>query len=176
MTVNPTNIINLPLKHMQTLLSNCSNFQTWTGTASAAAAAARIHLYGEVDTEGQRNVTYPVAAIFFGEPNSIRGTKEFGGSGGLYTAEGDMDVLFIADVPAAYAGDDAGDWADRYVNFNNTIGAIIEDALALADTNDGTNQYLNVTGWAKVSGPGRSDKADEEDRLQVAIRFAWSGM
>ena len=168
MTVAGTGAICLPLENLKTLLANCAAFQTWTSTADATAAAARIALFAEA-ASGR---TLPDSVIFWGADNDIGSNKIAGGAGNSYDRQGTADIFFTSDIATTYA--DYEDTLDELmVAFLNDVGGIMDDMDELA----GTDEYLNVTGWQKVSGPTRSGKEETEEPLvQIVMRVMWWGI
>ena len=164
MAVVGTGAFCLPLENLRTLLANCSAFQTWTGTANATAAKARISLFAEnIDT-------LPTATITWGAQNNYASDKAFGGEGGTYIRGGNADIFFIGDLESTYAAyEDTLD--DLMLDFCNGIGAIMDDLDELA----GTDAYLDVTGWQKVGGPMRSGKEETEKIVELVVRVSWTG-
>lgn len=57
MAVSPSGIISLPLSYLRTSISASTNFQTWTGTADAAAALSRIHIVEVIPAKGTATIT-----------------------------------------------------------------------------------------------------------------------
>src|SRR4051812_45031543 len=45
MPVTPSGTLSLPLECLRVLLANCPSWQSWTGTATAALAKARVYLH-----------------------------------------------------------------------------------------------------------------------------------
>lgn len=176
MAVAGTGTFGKAMDNMRTLLSNCDAFQTWTGTEDAAGALAHVYLWGELD-ENISASDYPMAAVYFGPSNNYGGDREAGGESNLFLVTGSFDVVFWGDVSADYQGDDAGKWADAFMEAVNAVGGIVDDVRELSGTDNGTNAYLNVVGFNMVNSPLRGDKAsDIENRTEIWVRFEWVGI
>jgi len=128
MTRIPANDIGLPLKALGDMLSNMSAWQTWTGTASAATALAKIFFYGEPFA----NVPSVFAVI-----DLLDGgwTAEKGAEGGNneYRHFGTISLSFYSDTPT----EDQDSLGDAVNNFMNTVGGVIEEMR------DSGRTYLN---------------------------------
>jgi len=167
MPLTATGAFSLPLANLKTLLANCAAFQTWTGTADAAAAAARIDLFAEQTA----SLTLPGAVVTWGAQNSYSSSKAFGGEGGTYERTGTADIYFTSDLDTTYA-EYASTLDNLMLAFCNDIGEIMDDMDALA----GRDTYLDVRGWDKVAGPMRSGEEDTSKMVQMVVRVMWWGM
>jgi hypothetical protein len=144
--------------NFETLLSNVEAFQTWTGTANATAAAARIYIAG-ID-EG--DYTRPCAII---ATATGRAAEAFAGGGRDYHSnEGAVRAIFEADI----AEGDVGDPEAEFREFGNSVG----DILAGIEVLSGQGAYLHITGWRLEGKPQRA-KDDEGDIYQVSALFDW---
>lgn len=142
MAVTAAGRLSLPLDNLQDLIANSGNFQTWTGTANAAAAKARIH----VQAEGP-SYTRPAAIVSLGPDDDWRSVQDSAGAAGHYVDTGMLRVQFEANV----ASGNQADHTDALYEFTNNVGAIIDDMLGLA----GSDTYLVVHEIRKTDGPGR---------------------
>jgi len=122
MPVTPTGFLSLKVHEMRTLLSNSGDFQTWTGTANAAAALARIHTPLAVAT----TATLPFAVVDLGTAFNMSNISER-----QFDFDGDIFLVFREAISQA-------DGLDAYYAFTNTIGAILED---LTDSAKGPGNF-----------------------------------
>lgn len=152
MALAPSGPLSLPLKNLQTLVSNSSTFQTWVGAADAATAAARIYLVGE----DKSATTRPFAVVHHLDPAEFNREAQAGGAVQCFVESGAVGLIFEDDVGAAYAADHA----DAEMEFTNIVGAVISEMEDLA----GSGAYLNVTRFGVITGPARSalDEAESE--------------
>ena len=159
MAATASGIFSLFLSNAETLLANSSNFQTWTGTASVAAAKTRISLV-EIDS----GYTRPYALIRFEQSGGWSVDAIAGGSDVSWSAElVDLEIVFEATV----SGDNDEDYA---ITFLNNIGAIVEDMKVLA----GTDAYLAAQSFYIAENLKRIEQAQQtsgsaEDFLQIVI-------
>ena len=157
MAVTPSGSVSLPLSYARTQLANCSAFQTWTGTASVAAALAKIYVV--VATTGY---TLPVAVIEwngdFGYEISGRGTRNF------YDQTGSLNILFRGSVDSDHNEFDAA------MTFTNSIGAIVEDFNELS----GQAGYLDVDNL--TMNEFRRPEDDEKETYGDFYETSWTVM
>lgn len=149
-SVAATGPISLPLSALRTILSNCAQFQTWTSTANAAAALAKIYL-----------VATPLASIsrpfaWISHRNGIAGlslqrdqlTPVSGSTEIAYAGSGSLVLGFEANL----AGTSGFDAADEEFTFTNAIGQIIKEMFILS----GRAGYMNLEGVQSLTPPQRS--------------------
>lgn len=151
-----TGPISIPLDDLRDILANLTEFQTWTSTANAAAALARI-----VRVAGDRP-TRPFAWIDFGDGWRYQREvmdSEFGTTGTLLLG-------FEADRTESEAME------DQIIGFTNSVGGIIA-ALSLVKVEPGNsasgNRFL-ITSFEAISKPQRESR-DEKDQSDTAEPF-----
>lgn len=125
MAVTPTGILSLPIDYLRDLIAAVTAFQTWTGTANAAAAKARIH----VNALNKADIVRP-----FGIVGTGPGTVFIPPSMGAYGQHNLHLILESAAITTGLSHEDA------VYTFLNSVGPIIEGAAELA----GTPGYLVV--------------------------------
>ena len=158
--------LSLPLENLRTLLSNCTTFQTWTGTATPAAAAARIYLWGYDGTP-----TYPTAIVFWGDANSYDSEAIASGGPNQFGVRADCDLIFLANIDTTYTTY-ASSFEQCMMAFCNDVGGIIDSMKDLA----GSGAYLNIESIRKIAGPSRSDKSDTQNLIEIVFRCTWAGI
>ena len=148
---------------LQTLLSNSTWFQTWTGTADAAAAKARCIIGPEYADDG---TTKPFVELLESEGLFQRlaaGDKTYSG--------GEIIVAVHGTITAAYANIGR----DAYIEMLNDFGGLA-DAI-IADANSPT--YLAVRHVRVMQPPafetlaGRSDATKRYTSWYGILSAAW---
>lgn len=160
MAVTPSNILSLPLKHLQDAIAASASFQSWAGTTPGAATLARIHLVG-VDVA---TIVRPFALIDFGEKYE----SDHISSQGQFLQSGELLLLFEDNVAVA----NAGNHGDAKIAFTNPVGAVLSDVQALA----GIGPYLSVQKVRLKSGPTRSSESERAagtDLYQAVFEVLW---
>lgn len=122
MTTAASGCITKAEERIRDMLANCTQFQTWTGTATAAAAKGHIYYdavplpdaTGDTSPLAHNQAIRPFAVVWTATENGFAMNELVGGSGTVY-------VRLEQDTPAATVDD--YEEADRL--FKNTIGNII---------------------------------------------------
>lgn len=148
MPVTPSGILSLPLDYLRDLIAAVTAFQTWTSTASAAAAKARIH----VQLLNAANIVRPFAVVGFG-PGTVFTPPSLG-------AFGQHNLHLMLESAAITAGTSH---QDAVFQFLNDTGPIIEGAANLA----GTPGYLFVQQIEFIKVCERSAQAESVDYIQA---------
>jgi hypothetical protein len=162
MAVTPSGIFSIQLSILRTMISQSSSFQTWTGTANAAAALARIYFEAQDDS----SVVRPFALVFMG--NEYVQQSIAGGASQVFQPSGQL-VMMLED---AVAPGNAASHADAYFAFANELGDLIEDLMALG----GTDSLLSFESIALTGGPGRTEKNDRVslgDNYTASFNVNW---
>lgn len=145
MAVSPSGILSLPLYYLRQSLAASTNFQTWVGVETAAAALAYIHYFGTASE------TRPFATIGYSDEWSreiiSRGARHYFQSTGNPLA-----LTFDADINSEH------DLNDALFTFTNTVGAVMADMEALA----GTGNYLAITNYRMIRPPTRCHREQRE--------------
>jgi hypothetical protein len=147
MAVTPSGIFSIQLSILRTMISQSTSFQTWTGTANATAALARIYFEAQDDA----SIARPFSLVFMG--NEYVQQSIAGGASQVFQPSGQLVMMF----EDAVAPGNAGSEADSYFAFANEIGDVIDDLLALG----GTDSLLSFESIALTGGPSRSEKNDK---------------
>jgi len=125
-TVTPAGPISLPLSGVEALIAATAAWQSWTGTADATAAAARIHRPG-VAPEDYDSDDYPYCLIYHGDDGGYSTEDDL-----AWMDKGTVAAVFVDRVPAAYLGDDGEPVAPTALDwFTNKTGDVLSDAKAL---------------------------------------------
>lgn len=163
--VTPSGLFSLPLTRLQTLIAASDAFQTWTGTANATEAAARVHLI-EAPLVGDNAVNFPCVTIWPGDAHELR--RVAGGARNHFIDAGSVIAWFEAAITADYQNDPR----NAHLEFMNNVGAVLEDLIALA----GSDTYLNVTEIGLDYGPSETDERLRESKghkIACAWKFVW---
>jgi hypothetical protein len=136
----------LPAEELRTLLATTSEFQTWTGTGSVAAAKARIYLVAEASP------ARPFVLISIEEAEARRIA---GGARGFFLHAGALRAMWEDDVAE---GDQASHEAAENA-FLGDIDTIMDAALDLA----GSDDHIALMSFDLSDDPSRSlpDAADD---------------
>lgn len=159
MPVTPTSIETLPAEGLRTHIANSATFRTKTGTASEAAAKARIYIE-RVDGTGRLGSTQQYVA-----PYALIATSEdeghgyFGGMGN----NGTLEVLFEGDSDAAHLTGE-----DRWYDFGNWVGAVRKEVLERAST-----QGLIIRRFSGVGVPSFEQEGNERRYLYRWYKVEW---
>lgn len=159
MAVSPSGMLSLPVDYLRSTVAASSTFQTWTGTANAAAAKARVHL-----GRAAANATHPLACVGFSN-----GFRRFSDDLDVWQQDNVLELMFRNDFSSSL------NEADAYYTFANQIGAIMADMEAIF--NDAG--YLDVFDWNIVDGPARTDDNDEQVMgyfFEVIIECRYGGV
>ncbi len=148
------------IANLRTLLANTPAFQTWTGTANATAAAARVHLY-EIADVWDDDTDRPCAAIGLGAWQDT-----LAGEPPVYDKTTTLRLILVADVPEGYASDawDAG------LDFFNGFESVVEGMEALI----AAGGYLAPLAIRKDSGPRRVSSQEQNqgvDGFEVRLEL-----
>lgn len=146
MPVTPTGHLSLPLDYLRKTVAASASFQSWTGTADATAALARVHLVNAAPA-----ATRPLAAIDWARNHSS--TREADGTHAWFTRQGTLSLLLRDTIATSTSDEDAA------LDFLNKVGALWADMEALA----GTSGYLDIQSIRIVQGPERP----EEDEVKA---------
>lgn len=141
MSVAPTGILSVPLERLRGMVASSSAFQAWTGTTSATAAKARVHVVNVDDTDLVR----PLAVVDWGD--KLRWQQR---SPDLHEPVGECTLYFEADV----SPDEAG-YQDAAYAFMNQVGAVLAEVFALS----GQSGWLNLLETEMRGAPARPLKS-----------------
>lgn len=138
MSVTPTGPLSLPIAGVRDLLAASATWQTVCDVETAAAALERIHI-DEYDPETENG--FPHAVVL--DHDSFTHTKRR-----ITLGQGQLAIVFML-IPE---GDND---VDKRMNFRNTVGAILTEMLALANTPnpDTSMPYWAMTTWQKQMAP-----------------------
>lgn len=154
MAVSPSGILSLPLSYLETTVANSSTFQTWTGTANAAAAKARIHIGRAAST-----ADLPLAGVGFG--GEFRRYIETAPSD--FQTDSVVELFFTDNFSSSLSEEDAA------YTFLNQVGPIMSDIETLSVQAG----YLSIDEWSIKWGPERTD-TDEEQTLDYIFSIAFN--
>lgn len=165
--------ISLAQNYLRLTIADSAEFKTWIGDATTQAQAlARIHDDGLPPPD--RGGEYDLAELKKARPYVIVSTDGFGwkktamSTAAEFANNGTLAVTFVQDVDEAIKKNH-GEIGRR---FQNSIGTIISEMLALA----GTAGYLNITevdiseGWTRTHP---SLHEDEGDVVSIDVEFTW---
>ena len=182
MAVTPSGMFSLPLANTETLLASLAAFQTWTATATAAAAKGHIYLTefddpaqgSQTDAQWQaaRAAYRPLCVIGFAD--NVEGEEDSVSQ--YWHKTGSMTVLFeeiAQNESGVAAADNPVTTKDAITHLMNHVGAIIEEMEA-AVTGGG---YADLVGWNLKENPGRMPEgevsAGQLDIVAVVFQFNW---
>lgn len=147
-------MFSLPLDYLRDMLANSSNFQTWTGTATAVAAKARTFVIGADDDE-----TLPLAVVGW---QSFARQSVGSGSRNHFEGSGPLWLVLIASAASDTEENEA-------FTFVNNVGAIIADVEALA----GQAGYLDIRSidldYLERTEPNEDEAQTAGDTWQAAF-------
>lgn len=154
LTVTPTGSLSLPFSKLAALIAQSTTFQTACGVGSNTAALPFID-YPHWSTDNTGTPDFQVPGCIITDDDELMQRRDIHGS-----EEGELIVVFaLAPNPA-----DNGNDKDAEIRFRNTIGAILDEMLTLANDSDGNDGHnLDLTGWTKVITPQRSNPDEYED-------------
>ncbi len=157
MAVTLTGHFGKPLENAATLLASTSQFQTLTGTASAAAAKAFIHFICELEGSWTR----PAVLIYWGDGAGL--DKVAGGVSDTlsYWPTGTIVLRFEVARAVAYAADPE----DAAKNFINQVDGCIAGMVSAA----GASGQLSVSRIYPLSQPAVTSYEQGEG----TIYFVW---
>jgi hypothetical protein len=194
MAVTPSGMLSLPMECLRVLLANCTAWQSWTGTANATLAKARIYLHDipapAADegsyTASELQTIRPFARIDDWMPERGFGDEPWKSSRvaerSAFRTTGKLVLDFSDDVDAS----DTANATDTKLRFTNRVGGVIEELLGKA----GSSDYLSVgdlaAGVAPIGilsievyqGYLRSDQAEtdaqgEHTRMQFLVHWGF---
>lgn len=159
MSVTPSGILSEPLTLLRTLIASTDAFQSWTSTASTAAAEARIYPHAFDDA----SVTRPFAAVAW-EPGAIVGRGGY--------IRGTMTLQFESEISEQYqrGGDEETAYFDAALEHSNQVGAILEQAAVLAEA-DGMLHLDHEQMFRCLQPPARPPEAE---LLDGVTDYYWS--
>lgn len=161
MAIVPAGMISLPLSYLRATIAESAAFQSWTGTADAAAALLRIF---PVATE---SVIYPLCLVDWAD--NFKRSMDAAGSRNYFRQDGDLAMIFMDIV------DPAHDETEASYDFMNKVGAVIDEMESYA----GKPGYLDIQSIAIESGPMRPKLAEVEstalDYYQVNLVVEYRG-
>lgn len=138
MAVTPTGPLSLPIAGVRELLAASATWQAVCNVDTAAEALERIHI-DEYDPETEDG--FPNAIVL--DHDSFTHTKQR-----LRLGQGQLAIDFMLKT----SGDND---VDKRMNYRNTIGAILTEMLAKANTTnpDTSMSYWAMRGWQKQMSP-----------------------
>jgi len=164
MSLTYTGTLTAPLAGLRNLLAASTTFQAWVGAEDAEEAAASIYMF---ETPAD-DATRPYAVVY--PENGWNMTSIAAcGAGVEYMPWGKIGLLLEDEVPEAYTND----IEDAFINWLDTIEAIISDVCGLSGT---TGTYLDMRGIESVYGPARTDSSErrqEGDIIQQIFHVSW---
>lgn len=153
MAVVPSGILSEPLDEFATLISQSATFQSWTGTATPAAAKARIVVRQAVGVP-----TRPFAAIDIVPGFEVR-------RGGH--ASGQMWLYFEATVTAGNSTE-----PDAYYEFANKVGAVLDEIMT--EMENAGRLLIQSRGLAFETPPQRGSREEKgDDYYLCSFRVPW---
>ena len=162
-TLAPAGVHSILLQNLDDLIANSGAFQELTGTDNAVEAAAFIY---QVGIEEPRTTDRPYCVV---RHTGRQGGEVIGGGGPYnYDDDGQLEVVFVIDIPATYAT--SLELASRY--FLNYTGRIIANVKALS----GTAGLFNVMRWDISEGPTRARFTKEQagdNYYRIVYKFDW---
>lgn len=129
LTVEPSGLLGLPLKHLRAMVAASETFQDATGAADATAALDFVSIGMADDTASGP----PRAVIRWPEEVSIARVSRLG-------QNWSASILLTFEFPTDT--DNAGRFEDAYTAFCNQVGEVIREILALT----GRPGFLDITG------------------------------
>lgn len=167
MVTEAENLLWGPQKRLRDLLAACAAWQTFTDTATAEAAAAKIHHFSMTANTAATIAARPYALIDQADSFRVR-TRSPG-----YRAEsGSLFLMFEANVPAEHKGDTLDDIYDAAAWFCQAVGDILAELIEASWAAGG----MRISEVVLMAGPLRADKttaATEGDFYQVCWEIRW---
>jgi hypothetical protein len=162
MTVTASGMVSVPVSALRDMLSQSATFQTWTGTASSAAALAYIHMIGLAEADRVR----PFALITLGD----NWRRTYGGSN-RFIPSGELFLVLESDIDE----DNVEDFADSELEFSNNVGGVIGDLEAL--TESGALVIQTIRMQVPPERTWRDEKQSEGDYYQcvIAVDYGFGG-
>lgn len=149
MTLAASGILAKPFELLANLVASSATFQSLTGTASEAAALAKVHFPFADDeaTSGTEHAPAPRAII---EPGDDYETNQVGI--GDWAARGTLILSLELRLPTTESATTIyTDAKNELLWFLNKVGAILAEMQANKYTNPAT--YLNAIGFRLLAGP-----------------------
>lgn len=158
--------ISVYLDKLATTIAKSATFRTVTGTASEAAAKAKVAQFGNA-------VSRPRALVNYGEKFRLRH-----GTTSSRDVAGYLEILFEWDVPAAYVPDTEGEPFDldgAIVDYRNKVGAIIEEMHALTRLTDFTDGCLAIVEFEMAGEDFFVDETDATNYVCGLVKILVAG-
>lgn len=127
----PTGHWNLPAWYLRNLVAACTTFQTWTATATATLAKARIHRYEIIGPPD--SVARPWAMVSMAYPVFDFSQSSSGGQ-----SDGPLQLTFLNDI------DTDNTTVDEMDTFMNVVSSIIDEMRSLRNTAPGGDTILAI--------------------------------
>ena len=173
MAETPANSIALAVEHARQSLANSAAVRAWMGVANSSLALARIYR-AALPPPTSNAAGYTLAEITAYRPFIIVSTIDFGrkrDSSIGYESSGTLVLDFEQTVASGIAGDPG----EIITQFENDLGAIIDDLCANSDTAG----YLQVQDVALHDLIERTDPDKvtlEGDAIRAILRVEWRGL
>lgn len=145
------------------MLANSATFRTWTGTASEAAALARIH---EIQAPAGAAMPFGLVMPEQGNLKAIRAAE------GAYAKTGAVYIQIEQTISE-------GAIIDAFRDFCNNAYAIFDELLVLSDTDHPTEagyRFPLIVDLETEDGPGQTDLTIRNEVLNefmVRWRLTW---
>ena len=175
MATTPAGEISLAQEALRDTLAAVTAFRTWTATARAATAKARIYNDGLPLPANNRAtlsqdewIGYrPCALVYTPETNGIRYRRDSRGTANEFITSGRL----ILELSQTVADADADDIAEAEVKWRNVVGQILDGLAAIA----GSDEYLDISEMALVRTARASDEdiAEFGDYQLAVVEILW---
>jgi len=139
MAVTPSGRISEAMDNVADLLSNSTNWQSWTGAVDADAAKAFIHQQREDPSSEPR----PLALLSMDEESEWMSEKQAGGAQDHFFDIWTFSLVFQDNITES-------DSTDKFYDFLNNVSSVIDDMLNLS----GRSGNVSIDSIKKNLGPG----------------------
>lgn len=171
MAVAPTGMFSLPFQYMRNLIAQSSAFQIWAGHAGNATGAAD-HIYYDVFPARSGSGPNIPLAIISERPDDDAATDFDEEARGHFTGIINLVVTFMGDL------DRDNPLEDELMTFRNTMGAIVQDMLQLANIGQAGDLGPVLTGRVasrssvETSHPDDYENEDDLDDF-IVMQLVW---
>ncbi len=155
---------------LRDLVADCPTFQSWVSALNGAAALASIFAVSEEAAA----VSFPCAMIY-GSDGPFRATVDSGGERNFFVHAAGLTLEFVEEIPVdPTTGVPTETHRAAELRFMATVGVILGEIEERA----GASGRLDIDGYSKKEGPGRTDPDDKVGgrTLQcVSYEVGWRG-
>lgn len=145
----------------RTIIATSATFQTWTGDAVLADAKAHVHV-AEIPADKMVDAEMPRVRLDLTD----WGSPATGTGGAQVLFNGVLRVLFVD------AFNPSGDPEAQKEAFNNNVGGVLEDLMALSD-GDGEHLFIrDIKPEEPIRFPDETEDA-EGKRIEGAYQLMW---